>query len=825
MGWFLAVHGLRLEHPFQVLWFVFHARRFASRTDRGSQIGDYVTAKEPMDIGDRYRLVVESLEEFAVYMMDVQGRIETWNRGAQRLTGYSPEQAIGMPVDALYPHEAQTAALSEIRAACRNGGGGQKIEGELRRKDGSVIPASIAVRPVRDAAGNLLGWGEVARDLSQQNAQADARNFTEEQFRRLVQGVIDYAIYMLDLQGHVHSWNTGAERIKGYREQEIIGQHFSRFYTESDRASGEPQRGLAHALKHGRFENQAWRVRKDGSLFWAHVVIDRVDDSEGNPIGFAKVTRDATESLQAEEALEEMRRALHQSQKMEAIGQLTGGVAHDFNNLLQVISGNLQLLNDDVPENQQARRRIANAMASVERASKLSSQLLAFGRRQPLAPKVVNPGRLIRDMDDLLRHTLGEGIEVETVISGGLWNSFIDRANLENAILNLSINARDAMDGRGRLTIEAGNAYLDDQYARRQHDVKPGQYVLIAVTDTGCGVPPELVEKIFEPFFSTKSEGSGTGLGLSMVYGFVKQSGGHVKIYSEVGHGTTVKIYLPRSMEAEEQQTAEAPKLVHGGRESILVVEDDEAVRETTVALLRSLGYSVLQAPDARSALSIVESGVALDLLFTDVVMPGSMRSPELAIKARQRMPNLAVLFTSGYTENAIVHAGRLDEGVELLSKPYTQEALARKVREVLFSGAARSSAEAAPSERSVGSRNTHSEPSRILLCEDDASIRLTIRDMLESKGYSVVDAGSAEAAVEMYRSERIDLLITDLKLPGTSGIDLAKTLRQTTAALPVVFTTGHFNEDVVPLNSRTKVLLKPYSGDALMETISQLLA
>ena len=773
-------------------------------------------------MGDRYRLLVESIEDVAVYMVGRQGRIETWNRGAECMIGYSSEEAIGMAVDTLYPHAQQTQALTDARVACQDDGGTPKIKGELRRKDGSQLVVSITVKPVRDDAGTLLGWWEIARDLSRQEAEANAHEFTEEQFRRLVHSVIDYAIYMLDLEGHVHSWNAGAERIKGYSEKEILGRHFSTFYTESDRAAGEPQRGLAHALEHGRFENKAWRVRKDGSLFWAHVVIDRVDDNEGNPIGFAKITRDATESLRAEEALEEMRRAFHQAQKMEAIGQLTGGVAHDFNNLLQVISGNLQLLNDDVAGNDRARRRVANAMASVARGSKLSSQLLAFGRRQPLAPKVVNPGRLIRDMDDLLRRTLGEGIEIETVISGGLWNTSVDRTNLENAILNLSINARDAMEGQGRLTIEVGNAYLDDQYVRRQHEVKAGQYVLVAVTDTGCGVAPELLEKVFEPFFSTKPEGSGTGLGLSMVYGFVKQSGGHVKIYSEVGLGTTVKIYLPRCTQGEEQQPVETSTEMRRGTETILVVEDDEAVRETAVSLLRDLGYRVLQAPDARSALSVIESGVSLDLLFTDVVMPGTMRSPELAAKARQRMPDLAVLFTSGYTENSIVHAGRLDEGVELLSKPYTQEALALKVRQVLSSRARTTPA----SDGQSGQRSSHAnaEPSRILLCEDDASIRLTVKDMLESRGYAVLDVGSAETAIETYRRESVDLLVTDLTLPGTSGIDLTQKLRQIDPALPVVFTTGRFDKDAGLLDARTKVLLKPYSGDALVQTISQLL-
>ncbi|WP_426699964.1 PAS domain S-box protein [Rhodanobacter sp. Col0626] len=773
-----------------------------------------------MDVGERYRLLVESLEDVAIYMVGADGRIETWNRGAELLAGYSAEEAVGMALSALFPGEQQAAELTEARSAIRGGEDSRMVEGKLRCKDGSNIAVSITVQSVRDASGTLLGYAGTARDVSHRQATASAHEFTEEQFRRLVQGVIDYAIYMLDLDGHVHSWNSGAERIKGYRAEEIIGQHFSVFYTDSDRTAGEPQRGLAQAREHGRFENQAWRVRKDGSLFWAHVVIDRVDDNDGKPIGFAKVTRDATESRQAEEALEEMRRALHQSQKMEAIGQLTGGVAHDFNNLLQVISGNLQLLGEDVSGNDRARNRVANAMAGVARGSKLASQLLSFGRRQPLAPRIANPGKLIRDMDELLRHTLGEGIEIETVISGGLWNLSIDRMNLENAILNLSINARDAMDGRGRLTIEAGNAFLDDQYARIHHEVKPGQYVLIAVTDTGCGVPPDLIEKVFEPFFSTKSEGNGTGLGLSMVYGFVKQSGGHVKIYSEVGQGTTVKIYLPRSMETEEQPAAATVELMRGGTESILVVEDDEAVRDTAVSLLRNLGYSVLEAPDARSALSVVQSGVKLDLLFTDVVMPGPMRSPELAAKARERIPGLAVLFTSGYTENAIVHGGRLDEGVELLSKPYTQEALARKVREVLSARTKRTA-----SESGRDSRDARAARLRILLCEDDASIRSTVKDMLESRGFSVVDAGSAEAAVHLYETQKIDLLVTDLSLPGTSGIELARNLRKSAPGLPVVFATGRFSDDLAFLDPRTKVLLKPYGAEVLFEAISQLTA
>jgi PAS domain S-box-containing protein len=399
--------------------------------------------------------------------------------------------------------------------------------------------------------------------------------------------------------------------------------------------------------------------------------------------------RELNETLEARVVAEIAERraaevALQRAQKLEAIGKLTGGVAHDFNNLLQIISGNLQLLASDVPGNVRAERRLANAMAGVTRGAKLASQLLAFGRRQPLEPKVVNVGRLVGGMEDLLRRSIGEAIEIETVVSGGLWNAFVDPTQIENAVLNLAINARDAMDGAGKLTIEVRNAHLDHEYAAQNSDVKAGQYVLIAVTDTGAGIPPEIVEQVFEPFFTTKPEGKGSGLGLSMVYGFVKQSGGHVKIYSEIGHGTSVKIYLPRVHEDEDVNAG--PELVDagGGSETILVVEDDSEVRSTVTEMLRELGYNVLTAKDAASALPILESGVKIDLLFTDVVMPGPLRSPELARKAKERIPAIAVLFTSGYTENAIVHGGRLDAGVNLLTKPYSRQVLASRVRRAL---------------------------------------------------------------------------------------------------------------------------------------------
>ena len=518
--------------------------------------------------------------------------------------------------------------------------------------------------------------------------------------------------------------------------------------------------------------------------------------------------------------------ALRQSQKLEALGKLTGGVAHDFNNLLQVVSGNLQLLSRDLAGNERAEQRVQNAMAGVSRGAKLASQLLAFGRRQPLEPKVVNLGRLINNMDDLLRRVIGEDVEIETILSGGLWNCLVDPGQIENAILNLAINARDAMPDGGRLTIEAANASLDDDYARQHDEVVAGQYVMVAVTDTGTGMAEDVIEQVFEPFFSTKPEGKGTGLGLSMVHGLVKQSGGHIKIYSEVGEGTTIKLYLRRETATEDLLTDTSTGPVRGGSETILVVEDDDAVRETAVSLLAELGYRVLKARDAQSALTVIESGVPMDLLFTDVVMPGPLRSPELARRAKERLPNLAVLFTSGYTENAIVHHGRLDPGVELLSKPYTREALARKVRHVLANEAQRqlSSQDAdqgqEPSPPAASPAEGAARALRILLVEDDGLIRFNTADMLADLGHSVLEAEDAEAAEALLAENEVDLVLTDVGLPRASGIDLARSVMARSPAPAIVFASGDDSGISSTEFPNAVILLKPYCMDDLRKVL-----
>ncbi|MCY1079309.1 response regulator [Archangium lansingense] len=546
-----------------------------------------------------------------------------------------------------------------------------------------------------------------------------------------------------------------------------------------------------------------------------------------------ELVRERTRALRESEAERRQTEvALRQSQKMEAVGKLTGGVAHDFNNLLQVIGGNLQLLQRDIAGNERAQRRLETAVGAVERGARLAAQLLAFARRQPLDPVVINLGRLVRGMGDLLRRALGEGIEIETVVAGGLWNTLADPNQLENVILNLAINARDAMEGDGRLTIEAGNAMLDDHYALLHQDVVAGHYVMLAISDTGCGMSQEILERAFEPFFTTKPEGRGTGLGLSMVYGFVKQTGGHIKIYSEVGQGTTIKIYLPRSLQAEVAPAEVVTGPIEGGTETILVVEDDPEVRATVVELLTELGYRVLKASDGQSALAVIQSGMPMDLLFTDVVMPGPVRSPELARQAKAILPDLEVLFTSGYTENAIVHGGRLDPGVSLLSKPYRREDLARKLRHMLRNRQQRLVSRAALATQVHAGSARASETAKtgalhILLVEDDTDIRDSACELLEVLGHQVLAVANAEAAHEALIVGAFDVLFTDVSLPGMSGLELARGAVCRHPKLRVIIASGH-GASVVTAGGEVSgavLLPKPYALPQLKSALEEVKA
>ncbi len=637
-----------------------------------------------------------------VWTAPPNGELDWFNDRVYEYSGAAVGQLDGQRWTAMVHADDLDGAARQWAAALATG---QTYETEfrLRRADGSYRWHIARAVPIRDADGEIERWIGTNTDIEEQRAAREALahlNATlearvEERTRerdRAWKNSRDLQV-VVDADGTIRAVNEAWAAILGWQPHEVIGRNHVEFTHPQDPGASD---GVLATAATGLLPGYDSRVRhKDGSYRW----ISWVAAPEQGLIYASG--RHVTAEKQAAADLAAAQEQLRQSQKMEAVGQLTGGVAHDFNNLLQVISGNLHLVAKAAAGNELLERRVANAKAAVRRGAKLASQLLAFSRRQALEPKVVNVGRFILGMEDMLRRAIGETVDIRTIVAQGSWNTFADPAQIENTVLNLAINARDAMNGHGKLTIEVGNALLDEAYARAHTDVAAGQYVMLAVSDTGSGMSPQVMAQVFEPFFTTKPVGSGTGLGLSMVYGFVKQSGGHVNIYSEVGHGTTMKIYLPRVEQDEDvvPPPTVTQEPVTGGTESILVAEDDDAVRDTVVEMLGDLGYRVFKAADAASALAIIESGAAIDLLFTDVVMPGSLSITELARKARERLPHIAVLYTSGYTRNGIVHGGRLDAGVEFLQKPFTREMLARKVRQVLNQRVAATSTEAPSKE------------------------------------------------------------------------------------------------------------------------------
>jgi len=536
-----------------------------------------------------------------------------------------------------------------------------------------LLPSRTQLRQVNE---------ELSNQIRERNGALERLRVTEERHRLLVESVAHFAIVVLDRQGYVTNWSLGIQRVSGYTTQEIVGRHFSIFYLPEDRECGLPTRALEIAAREGRYEIEAWHVRQDGSRFWANIVIHPITDEGGQFAGFSNVMRDITAKREQEEELQRVRAALVQSQKMEAVGQLTVGIAHDFNNLLTVVLGNIELIDDCGELDKERIRRLAGAARrAAERGAALTERLLAFSRRQTLRPQTTDVNKLVNGTSE--RNTLGEGIAIKTTLATGLWRAFVDPNQLENALINLSVNGRDAMPSGGTLTIETSNAYLDKDYAAAHPEVAAGQYVMLAVSDTGAGMSAETVTRAFEPFFTTKPVGQGTGLGLSQVYGFVGQSNGHITLCSELGAGTIVNIYLPRLVGAEETAVREpvaemAP--IHG---TLLVVEDDGDVREYVVTALTRLGYRVLEAGEASAALSIIERHPEVILLLTDVGLPG-LNGRQLAEEVSRRCPEIKVLFISGYARHAIVQNGVLDNGVEILSKPFTVNGLGRKVTQIL---------------------------------------------------------------------------------------------------------------------------------------------
>lgn len=622
-------------------------------------------------LSSRYELLVASISDYAICMLDREGRVTSWNVGAQRASGYDESEALGMHFSRLHTPEERESGAAQQALATALREGRFECEGWRVRKDGSRFWASVVIDPVFAPDGGHIGFAKVARDITEGRRVLDALRESEQRFRLLVQGVIDYAIYMLSPEGLITNWNLGAERIKGYTPDEVLGSHYRRFFTEEDREDGAPERALVIAAREGRYESEGWRVRKDGTRFWAHAVVDALYDEGGALIGFAKVTRDNTEKRLAAETLEQARAALFQAQKMESIGQLTGGVAHDFNNLLAVVSNGVDILRTAPPA--EARSRVLDSMRrAVDRGAALTQQLLSFARQQPLAPTVQQLNQLVAGFEGVLQRAAGPLVRFELDLDARLHQASIDEARFEAALLNLVVNARDAMPDGGTIEVTTRNVTLD---ANQAATLPAGEYVRVSVSDTGSGMSDEVRERAFEPFFTTKETGKGTGLGLSQVYGFIVQSGGGVTIDTEAGRGTTINLFLPALHAGLPEHPAPRPPR----EERVLIVEDDALVMESARELFQAMGYAILQASDGASALRVLQRDGEVDVLFSDVMMPNGMTGLDLAREVRQRYPGIKIILASGFPQPAMQGEG-LNE-FAFVGKPYRLSDLARQLR------------------------------------------------------------------------------------------------------------------------------------------------
>ena len=607
------------------------------------------------------------LSNFAGYFTSV-------NPAWTHLLGWSEDEIKRMHVSELR-HPDDGPASEAGRARLAQGVPTVRMENRFRHKDGSW--RWLAWTMTADD-GDIYVAG---RHITSEKWAVEQLRESEQQFRLLVAGVTDYALIMLDPKGIVTSWNAGAERIKGYTAPEIVGQHFSRFYTPEDRDKGMPERSLSIATKAGRFEAEAWRMRKDGSRFWANVVIDAIRDERGRLIGFAKITRDITERRESQLALERAQQQLAQSQKMEALGQLTGGVAHDFNNLLMIVSGHAQALQRRL-SNPKNVRSLEAIRAAAARGEALTRQLLTFSRRQPMNPKTVNPAQIVEAFRDVLASSAYGDIQLNIEIPQSVWPIAIDIPEFELVLVNLVVNARDAMPDGGTITLSAVNVALNGD---ETGEGLAGEFVALKVADTGTGIPPEVLSKVFEPFFTTKGPDRGTGLGMSQAYGFARQSGGAIAVASEVGRGAEVTIYLPRSREpVSEVVVPDLPEPTPGNKQTILVVEDNPDVKSVATAMLEQLNYRTVAVETAAEALAALKAGTPVDLVFTDVMLPGNTDGVELAQTIRQLFPSVPVVLTSGYAKAL---GGR--HGLPILRKPYQLSALARAIQNNLAPSAA----------------------------------------------------------------------------------------------------------------------------------------
>ena len=621
----------------------------------------------------RFELLVTGVKDYAIYMLDPRGYVMSWNVGAQRFKGYQATEIAGKHFSVFYTDEDRAAGLpaKALRTALDQGifeGEGWRV-----RKDGTKFWASVVIDPIWHPSGELLGFAKITRDISERKAAEETLRKSEEQFRLLVQGVTDYAIFMLSPSGVVTSWNSGARRIKGYDHNEIVGRHFSCFYTEEDRENAVPARALDIASRDGRVEMEGWRLRKDGSRFWAHVVVDAIRDEAGSLIGFAKVTRDITERKQAAEALERANAALFQSQKLEAIGNLTGGVAHDFNNLLSVLSNGLQVLTTQSRTHLDA-KMLEMMQRAIDRGASLTQQLLAFARQQPLKTETVNLNALIREFEPMLLRAGPGSIRLKFALDSRRATALLDAARFEATLLNLVVNARDAMPDGGVILIGSEDVELE---AGTVGSLPAGSFIKIFVTDSGSGMSAEIASRAFEPFFTTKEVGKGTGLGLSQAHGFIAQSGGEVLIKSSEGKGTTIDIYLPAAPRSAESQEDIPGHLV----ETVLVVEDEPDALAAAAELFRSIGYEVVTACDAVAAIDILKNRSGINIVFSDVMMPRGLSGVELARRVHDQNPAVKIVLASGFPLAALRREHGDLSAFTFIPKPYRLADVARALR------------------------------------------------------------------------------------------------------------------------------------------------
>jgi PAS domain S-box-containing protein len=623
-----------------------------------------------------------------VWAASPDGKLDWFNERVYAYSGFPSGSLDGNGwIEMVHPDDRAEAGARW--GAALQSGETYQMEFRLRRSDGSYrwhLARAIPIHGPQNKIDRWIGTNTDIDDERQSSHALIALNTTHAQRvaeqaaerDRLWQTSQDLLVVVTP-DGIFKSANPAWTSILGWRPDEVIGKHHIEFVHPDDQPSSRSALDEALDAPLPNYENRC--RHQDGSYRW----IAWIAASENNLV--YATGRHITAEKEAAAQLALAQEALRQSQKMEAVGQLTGGIAHDFNNMLAVVMGSLELLGRRLAGNDARAQRHVNAAAeAARRASLLTQRLLAFSRQQPLQPEAIDANKLVAGMSDLLGHSIGADIRLETVLAGGLWRIHADPNQLENIILNLAVNARDAMPEGGRLTIETQNAHLDERYAAAHPGIASGQYVLIAVSDTGAGMAADVIEKAFDPFFTTKPVGKGTGLGLSQVYGFVKQSGGHVKIYSELGQGTTIKIYLPRLIGAapgHDVRAVPADLPTGDAVEVVLVVEDEPSVRQFSVEALMELGYRVLEADGAAAALRLLDMHPEIMLLFTDIVMP-EVNGAKLAEEARRRRPDLKVLFTTGYTRNAVVHNGVLDAGVEMIGKPFTLEELATKIRTIL---------------------------------------------------------------------------------------------------------------------------------------------